>query len=339
MADVAETTTYSSGVTAVVSGTPRSAASVNAGLAKLANRTKWIKDRLYDLLLGAPLTISAANTTTDRLTVTSHGIPANTAVQVFAANGGSLPGGLAISVVYYVNVIDADTIELSATSGPGASVNLSAGFSGDCYVQIIPDWLSTLLIADSTWGYGKLTSLVCFLAGSQAITGAKTVTDITWSGTTRPKVTARSIARALAVTWTDGSGNAYCSIEQPIVAAAGTLFAEFEVPDGQTLTSVSILINPDNVGVLPGTPPTFNGSALDITTSLPAGAGFGPIADPATPVASYNAIHEISSGVLSEATVATARIYTVSFTNNTADPIKVLGLRAVCSVTSISAWC
>lgn len=326
------------GVTAVVDGTPRTAASVNAGLTDLANRTRWLKDRMYDLLLGEARTISAANTTTYRLTVTSHGIPANTAVQVFAANGGTLPGGLAVATVYYVNVIDANTIELSASSGPGAAVVLTAGFSGDCYVQPIQDWMSVLLVADSTWGYGKLSDLIVFKAGSQAITGAKTVSDITLSGTTNIKVATRTITRALAVTWVYSGTKAGLTLQEPTIVAGDVAYAEFELPHGQTLKNVTITIHPAAVGALPGTPPSFNGSAWDVTTGAAAGAGFGPINDPSVDAAAYNLVHDISSGTLTETIVGTSRIYSVSLTNGTATSIDIVGLRATVEASSITEW-
>lgn len=327
----------SAGVTAVVDGTPRTAASVNAGLTDLANRTRWLKDRLYDRLVGPPLTISAVDTGTDRLTVTSHAIPSNAAVQVFAANGGTLPGGLSAGTVYYVGVVDANTITLSASSGPGATVDLTAGYVGDCYVCIIPDWLSTLLIADATYGYGKLTSLVVFLAGAQTITGAKIVDDVTLSGVTNLKVASRSITRGLAVTWVNpATGLAY--IGGPVTIATGvTAWAMFELPHGQTLTNVTISINPADTGALP-TLPTFSGSAYDVATGLPVGAGFGPITDASADAAAYSATHEISSGALTEAIVGTSRRYEVSFANASGANIVINGLRATCTITSKTNW-
>jgi hypothetical protein len=45
MAFVSDLARWIAGVRAVVDGTPRTAASVNAGLTDLASRTKWLNDR------------------------------------------------------------------------------------------------------------------------------------------------------------------------------------------------------------------------------------------------------------------------------------------------------
>jgi len=314
MATVAEIVRWIAGVTAVVNGTPRTAESVNAGLRDLANRSRWLKDRFYDLLLGAPLTVSAVNTTTDRLTITSHGIPANSPVQVFAANGGSLPGGLAPSVVYYVGVVDADTIYLSATIGPGAAVDLSAGFSGDVYVQIVQDWMSVLLIADSTWGYGKLTSLVCFLAGSQAVTGTKTFTNAKMAGTARWGLTSRNPARVQAGFWYDNAYSAF-SLDGFEVVPAGSWSKVLTLPNGSTLTAVSVRIDPGANASLPQNLPTISVYKVPATTGIPAIINTGGVAfaDPTTPAASYRAEHSFSAPVDNEVINNTTHWYFATF--------------------------
>jgi hypothetical protein len=290
----------SAGVTAVVDGTPRTAASVNAGLTDLANRTRWLKDRLYDLLVGTPLTISAVNTGTDRLTVTSHGIPANSAVQVFAANGGSLPGGLAVATVYYVDVPDANTIKLSTTSGPGAAVDLTAGFVGDCYVQIIPDWLSTLLIADATYGYGKLTSLVVFLAGAQTITGAKGFSDITATSTNKYKLASRGITRVHMGDWYEDTGGLTRMAPRSIpVDSVST--SPLQLPNGSTLTEVTFYLDPANHSGtgLPGTMPTFQIWKQALATGVSSQIG-STATDASVDATAYSALHTIVKSGLSE---------------------------------------
>ena len=58
MAFIADIVRWALGVTAVVDGTPRTAASVNAGLGDLANRTRWL-NFFTEQLFGAPLAIEA----------------------------------------------------------------------------------------------------------------------------------------------------------------------------------------------------------------------------------------------------------------------------------------
>jgi hypothetical protein len=60
---------------------------------------------------------------TDQLTITTHGFASNTAVRV---SSSTTPAGITdSSTTYYVIVIDANTIQLSATSGPGAAVDIT----------------------------------------------------------------------------------------------------------------------------------------------------------------------------------------------------------------------
>lgn len=291
------------GVTAVVDGTPRTAASVNAGLSDLANRTRWLKDRMYDLLLGVPLTISAADTTADELTVTSHGIPANSAVQVFAANGGTLPGGLSAGTVYYVGVVDADTIYLSATSGPGAAVDLVAGFSGDCYVAIIPDWLSVLLIANATYGYGKLTDLIVFLGGAQTITGTKTFNAAKMSGTAKWGLTSRGVDRGGVGPWYRGTYPTQVVSHEKFDLAVGlTAAKEFRPPNGSLLTGVTVYVSPAAHAALPANMPTLQLYREDRTTGVQGALATGsPIyTDPTTPAASYELSHGFTADAANE---------------------------------------
>lgn len=343
MAFVSEVIQFIAGVRAVVAGTPRTAASVNAGLSDLASRTKWLNERLYQLLLGAPLTISAANTTTDRLTVTGHGIPANTAVQVFATNGGSLPGGLAVATVYYVDVIDADTIALSASSGPGAAVDLTAGFVGDCYVQIIPDWLSTLLIADATYGYGKLTSLVVFLAGTQTISGAKTFADITVSGVNKYKQASRSLTRTLSTTWTnetDGTGGLGANGATLVGGTADDWHASVDLPHGQTITEISVRLNPTDVGALPGTMPSM--AFLKVNRTTLAETTIGSATDSSGTTGAYNAAHDLTvtglSEVIDRGTYSYYVIVRGSSGSTPANDIIMSGPIATITCTSLGHW-
>ncbi len=334
MAFVSEVIQFIAGVRAVVAGTPRTAASVNAGLSDLASRTKWLNERLYQLLLGAPLTISAVNTTTDRLTVTGHGIPANTAVQVFAANGGALPGGLAAATVYYVDVVDADTIKLSATSGPGAAVDLTAGFVGDCYAQIIPDWLSTLLIADATYGAGKLSSLVVFLAGAQTVSGAKTFADITVSGVTYYKLASRSLGRTVPCTFVDISTG--LSYRMPCaIPATKTVGAMIDLPHGGSLTAMTVTIDPANVGVLPGTMPKV--TVLRIEASG-ASTDIGNQTDTSADFTAFSAVHEIAVTGMTEVIDTTLYTYRVDVRGSGDDVVTVLRVKPTITVGGLRHW-
>ncbi len=334
MAFVSEVIQFIAGVRAVVAGTPRTAASVNAGLSDLASRTKWLKERLYDLLLGVPLTISAVNTTTDQLTVTGHSIPANTAVQVFATNGGALPGGLAAGVVYYVGVVDADTIYLSSTIGPGAAVNLTAGFSGDVYVQIVQDWMSVLLVADSTWGYGKLSDLVVFLKGAQTIAGAKVVNDLTASGVTYYKLASRSLSRTVPCTFVDIS-TALAYRMPCAIPATKTVGAMIDLPHGGSLTAMTVTIDPANVGALPATMPKV--TVLRIEASG-ASTDIGNQTDTSADATIFSAVHEIAVTGMTEIIDTTRYTYRVDVRGSGDDVVTVLRVKPTITVDGMRHW-
>jgi hypothetical protein len=336
MAFVTDVAQFIAGVRAVVAGTPRTAASVNAGLTDLASRTKWLKELVGDSLVGAPLTVSAADATADTLTVTAHALPANTAVRIFAANGGVLPGGLTANTVYYVGVTDANTIQFSATSGPGAFVDITAGFAGDVYVAAIPDLMTSLLMSSVTYGSGALGSLVMFLAGTQAITGAKLFSDLTLSSTNTLKYASRSLTRAIQGTWVNLSSNTAYKGLFPSIPAGQTVVLTFELPHGQVLTGVTITINPDDVGSLP-TLPTLDIGYITISTGVdtPVGATFTDLSGDFT---TYSAIHDIAATALAHTIDAQTRQYYAVFTNLSATAISIIGIRRTVTATSEKTW-
>ncbi|MBC7533967.1 MAG: DUF1566 domain-containing protein [Oligoflexus sp.] len=74
--------------------------------------------------VGVPYTASTVDATADTLTITGHPFTSNMTVRVGAT---SIPPGLsAPSTTYYVIYVDANTIKLSAASGPGAQVDITA---------------------------------------------------------------------------------------------------------------------------------------------------------------------------------------------------------------------
>ena len=71
-----------------------------------------------------PYTASAVDDTADTLTITGHPFTSNMTVRVGASTA---PTGITINdTTYYVIVVDANTIRLSATSGPGTQVDITA---------------------------------------------------------------------------------------------------------------------------------------------------------------------------------------------------------------------
>ena len=72
-----------------------------------------------------PYTVSAVDTTADTLTITGHPFTSNMTVRVGASS--TTATGISINdTTYYVNYVDANTIRLSTTSGPGTQVDITA---------------------------------------------------------------------------------------------------------------------------------------------------------------------------------------------------------------------
>lgn len=91
------------------------------------------------------LNVTAVNTSTDTLTVPSHGLQANTACVVQSTS--SVPGGLTAGTsthagvpmgpYFYAIIVDADNLKLSATSGPGSAVDITSAGSGSITIRPI----------------------------------------------------------------------------------------------------------------------------------------------------------------------------------------------------------
>lgn len=331
---VTEILQYIVSVIGPAAGDPRTAASVRTPLGQLASRTKWLR-YFQQLLHGAELTVSAVDTSADKLTVTGHSLGANTAVGVFAANGGTLPGGLSADTVYYVDVVDADTIKLSASSGPGAAVDLTAGFSGDVYIAAIPDWISSMLVANTTYGAGKLKDLVMWLAGAQTITGAKTFDDFTLSGTSAVKYASRSVSRGCAGAWRLASDDTV-HVYKVGIPASDEAVAVLDLPHGQTLTALTAYINPTDTGSLPGTMPVVTVIKMAIATG--AESSVGSATDSSASAVAYSATHAVTISGLSHVIDRDAYKYVVNVAGENVNSIVVNDVRATCTVTSEKRW-
>lgn len=78
-------------------------------------------------------TSADVNTTTNRITVPGHNMTTdNRSLNITPAVGSTLPSPLTTQTGYFANIVDADTIELSATAG-GASIDLTTTGSGTFY--------------------------------------------------------------------------------------------------------------------------------------------------------------------------------------------------------------
>lgn len=227
---VSETTSFPSSVTGPAGGDPRTAASVRAMGGPLASRTKFLKTQVYDRLFGEQKLVTGVDTALNRLTVPAHGLSANDPARIFAANGGTLPvasPAFTDDEVLYAIVVDPDTIALSRTSGPGSAVDITAGLSGDVYVQKVPDWASQLLLpAIGSMPAGTLRSML----------------EPLWSERARPFVGDGSFPEPYAASWqyaptsAGGFGNTW----QHVADAGAYMHWRVFLPHGRMLNTLRV---------------------------------------------------------------------------------------------------
>jgi hypothetical protein len=79
---------------------------------------------------GASAYAFAAPSSTSTLLAPGTSYSSNQSVVVFPAAGSSLPSGLTAGTLYYVKSPSGDSFQLSASSGPGSAVTLSADGAG-----------------------------------------------------------------------------------------------------------------------------------------------------------------------------------------------------------------
>lgn len=293
----------------------RTSALIRSYMGKINQRTRWLFNRLGDLL-GTWSLIESVNATTDRITITAHAIPSNTVVRVYSV-GGAVPGGLSAETAYYVEVIDADTIKLSASSGPGAAVNITDAGTGTLYLFLVPDVTAKILTTAVTVGgtsvpAGTLKSIFaqCFTALGGTFTGPVTLN----AGAGRLLYSpARTISRVqTGILWE----SAFSKFGQSLInIAAGEIgYQKLDrLPDGATLTAVNFYHNRNNTGVLPTTRVTARLYKTNILTGVNASVS-GPTEDPTSVLASYEAYHVFSLSGLSEVIDNETYSYYVEFT-------------------------
>jgi hypothetical protein len=179
---------------------------------------------------------------------------------------------------------------------------------------------------------------VVFLAGAQTIAGAKIFGDITVSGSSNIKVASRSITRSIPLTWVNRSTKeAHCF--HPRALAGETLTALLELPQGQVVTGVTLTINPDDVGSLPGAGdlPTITFYQQVLSTGVVTTID-GPEEDASADFTAYSAVHDIAITGLATALATTSTQYFLDFVNPSSDPVNIVGCRVTCTVTSKTNW-
>jgi hypothetical protein len=323
-----------------VAATPANAADVRAGVEDLGSAVYWLKTFMHDAIMGAEQRVIGRSG--DQLEITGHGLASNAAVRVFAspsgAYAGTLPSPLAADVVYYVRSVDADHIELSATSGPGAAITLTSGISGDVWVATVPDW-SALLISNGTYGSGSLNSLVMWLSGAQTVSGAKTFSDLTMSGANRVKLAARGITRILPAAWMRTSANTIHLF--PITTPVGSIFrSPIALPHGCTVTAIHARLARTGLsGIFPAQKIRVTFQRAPITTGT-----IGTVAqleDPEGTIATYEGTHTIDMTGIAHVVDTTAYTYFVQLEgelNPEGQSCDLKSLWADVTVSEMSEW-
>ena len=101
------------------------------------------------------------NTTTDTITIASHGFSEGQSVQFRNATPGNLPGGLTQSKTYYILNRTVNTFQVSLTNG-GAAVDLTSTGSG---THTVLNQLPKLVISN-----GSTTNTYSFVVGKKEVT-------------------------------------------------------------------------------------------------------------------------------------------------------------------------
>lgn len=281
-------------VNAPAGGDPRTAASVRVMGQALADQSLWNWRRLQTLLgsfcpLGGygPVAITGVSVLDDEITLPGHGFSNNDPVRVVpATDGGVPPVGLAANTVYYAIVVDASTLQLSATSGPGAAVDITGALSGDVYLARVDDPAILLPTVGSVTA-GKLSAILARYAKVDPFT--MTVdTD------------------AFDILGTSAKGGL------PANVAVGEIIGfALRVPHGNVLQSVTVYISPATDGILPATKPVVSVIRRDLTDG--SASTLGSQVDTAANAAAYEVYHGITVSSLASTIDRSRYMYSVRF--------------------------
>lgn len=321
-------------------GGPRSATLMRGYLGEINNRVRWMYNRLASIF-GAPTVFTAANvdTGTDRITITGHGLVTNdviryanvggTAISVDLGSGGS-PLQLSEDfspIALYAIAIDANTIQLSLTSG-GAALDITAAGADTHYFYKVPSALAapmyrSFLVGSVTIIAGTLVNQMrqfLPLAGG-TVTGTVTVDSgtgaLSFGGTKRVTYASRSLTRVqkapLVNVTLDTAASVGLSVQKGDIATQDLAF-----PNGATLTGITVYHNRTNTGTLPTTRLQIGIKKVLLSSGV-ASDVLAATEDPEAVLANYEAHHAIAITGLSEVIDNTAYKYYLNV-NGEVDP-------------------
>lgn len=151
-------------------------AKVHNGYVNISNPTKYIYDASYKngaatiRRFNSDKTFTVASTTSNTLTCVAHGRATCDPVTI-ANSGGELPDGLTAGTIYYVRVVDANTLTLHrsgtlAKNNPSNKVNITSKGTGTHLLEFRvfqphhTEWWTCGTDARSDWTAGEATIFV-----------------------------------------------------------------------------------------------------------------------------------------------------------------------------------
>jgi hypothetical protein len=318
-------------INAPAGGDPRTSASVRDPMQKIVNRTRWLWSWLQGVVgsfapIGAlaPSAIASVNTSTDTITLTTHGLDDGDPVRFISTTLSSF-GGISWGVVYYVVNKTTDTFQVEASVGGGA-INITS-FSGTVYVIKVTDpevYLPTVggVIA------GKLSAILGrfvqldddnAFTGDNTHAGTETFADINVGTGDHYGVSGRSETRDVDATPSNVGGN-WNETSTGTFSDTGTggsiLYFPLKAPKGQTITAFEITIDPaGGHGALPATMPVVQLVKTDRSTGVL--SIVSTVTDSASNVGAYETAHSFGGSGLTEVATPDTHRYGIRLTSET----------------------
>jgi hypothetical protein len=194
---------------------------------------------------------SAVDPTTNQITITAHGLSDDEAV-VYSNGGGTTIVGLTNGATYYVNVVDANNVTLSATPG-GAVVDITADGVGAAHTLTVQ---STAVFLENTGGSAKilinvdalnpeltpvLADIVTLVGENEALCLPPAGTSTAWTACG----TGFKVERTLSLTITDDCASDLASVQEQYPSYTVTLAESGNCNSRYELVQVSETVQTD----------------------------------------------------------------------------------------------
>jgi len=176
--------------------------------------------------------------------------------------------------------------------------------------------LMTAILEPLAYGIAYLGNNIAAgaLAATNAWTGANSFDNITATAGHSYKVSSRAETRTTPLLWVRAAG---AFTEGPLAfvddATGGVCAAMIDLPHGQTLTGLSLFIDPIAHAALPAVMPSWNLKSIAIATGV-ASAALVSKTD-ATVLGSYSSYHAIEATGAAVTIDTSANVYYITYTN------------------------